>query len=161
MPTHTLRPSAIFSCLTLLQPWASFVMWGIKTWETRSRNIGIPLGTLLIHASKRVDRVGEGVYLDVVERLIFERRHQVAKVAYPFPFPRWEELPRGVILGHVNVSSTMVGDDMVPSRLTELEKMVGDFTPGRHFARLEEPTEFPKPIPWSGQRGVWKVRITV
>lgn len=144
--------SAEFRCLTLLQPWASFVMWGFKTWETRSRNIGIPLGPLLIHASKQVDPAGEQVFYKVFAHV---------NLSHPTVFPAWEKLPRAGILGHVYVTSTMIGDDLVPAGLTELEKLVGDFTPGRYFARLEKPVQFAKPIPIRGYQGIWKVRITI
>ena len=140
-----------FSCLTLLQPWASFVIWGLKTWETRSRNIGIPIGTLLIHSSKRVDKVGERVYAEVIYKLSSEHPNRI--------WPAYEKLTRGAVLGSVVVRSTLNG--FQPANLTDLEKMVGDFSPGRYFANLESPKAFDQPIPASGQRGMWKLRIAV
>ncbi len=140
--------SAEFRCLTLLQPWASFVMWGLKTWETRSRNIGIPLETILIHASKRIDEPGRVVY-ERVRSQFTDRRNL---------WPSYESLTRGAILGHVDVRSK---GNLVPAKLSDLEKLVGDFTEGRWFAQLETPVEWARAIPCSGQRGIWKVKVTV
>ena len=129
--------------LSLLQPWASLVVMGLKKIETRSWRTS-HRGELLIHAS--LGRKG-------------------ALLANEQPFTKYikgfSSLPFGAIIGKV------ILDDVVPveqlyysdatmNKLTLEEKAFGDYTKGRYAWILSEPEQFSKPIPVKGGLGLWE-----
>jgi activating signal cointegrator 1 len=87
-------------CLSLLQPWATLVMIGAKTLETR-RWTTTYRGRLGIHASQRYDSQQRGL-------LVQEPYRSVLLAAGYRP---WKPLPLGAILGTVELV------DIIPTRL--------------------------------------------
>ena len=79
--------------LSVRQPWAFFIVQGIKDEEYRPRCTKFR-GTVLVHASKRVDRAPFRMF---VEQL--QREH----VDLPL-------LPRGFIVGAVDIADCERGD---------------------------------------------------
>jgi hypothetical protein len=132
--------------LSMLQPWATLAILGFKQWETRSRNIGIPLGLLLIHASARVDnKLGFEVY---------------SKFQHQFPvqakrLPAWKEMVRGAIIGLVDVKTTMSGNLIRPGPLSEMEALLGNYNTATYFARFCDPHPVENPVPAKGHLGIW------
>lgn len=129
-------------CLSLLQPWASLVVSGAKTIETRSWQTPYR-GPLLIHASS--GKKGKALAGDA-------------------PFARYvsdfDRLPFGAVIGQVQL------EDVVPVELlfysaTQLavltleEKAFGDYTKGRYAWLLSAPVAFDQPIPAKGRLGLW------
>ncbi len=125
-----------------MQPWASLVVMGAKTIETRSWQTGYR-GELLIHAS--LGRKGSTL------------------CAQP-PFRKYindfDRLPFGAIIGSV------VLEDVVPvetlhlpapklAALTLEEKAFGDYTKGRYAWILSNPISFHQPIALKGSLGLW------
>lgn len=109
-----------FKVLTIRQPWASLIILGKKnvenrTWSTNYR------GQLVIHA-------GTAPNTALVEK--YER------LTGP-------DLPRGFILGTVDVVDVVVGSR---SRWAE---------PGNFHWILRNPRPLPKPIPTLGRLGLW------
>lgn len=134
----------------MLQPWATLAVRGLKKWETRSRNIGIPLGPLLIHASARVDnKLGFEIYCKFHNQF---PEHAKALSA-------WKEMVRGKIIGIVEVTSTMSGSWIKPGPLSEMEKLLGNYDTSVHFARFENPHESPTPINAKGRLGIWQFQF--
>lgn len=137
--------------ISLWQPWASLVVIGAKTFETRSWDTPYR-GPLAIHAAKR--------WTPAQRALIAQE---------PFKSALMEagiyELPLGKILGKVELVNTalctslkgrlvfpMGGDGIVVKR-PELD--FGDFSPGRYAWKLENPERLVAPIPAMGQQGFW------
>ena len=131
--------------LSLLQPWASLVVMGFKTIETRSWRTPYR-GPLLIHAS-------------------LGRKGKVLASERPFSkyIADFDALPFGAIIGQVQL------DEIVPvellfysdaqlATLTLEEKAFGDYTKGRYAWLLSEPVLFDEPIPVKGGLGIWKYR---
>ncbi|MDB5252702.1 MAG: hypothetical protein JWP27_1871 [Flaviaesturariibacter sp.] len=128
--------------LSLLQPWATLVVMGLKTIETRSWTTGYR-GPLLIHAS--TGRAG-------------------ALLAAEPPFTRhihsFAALPFGALLGIVNLDEivpveSLAGTGISLRRLTLEEKAFGDDTAGRWGWILSGARAFDKPIPMRGSLGLW------
>jgi len=131
--------------LSLLQPWASLVVMGMKTIETRSWQTA-HRGPLLIHAS-------------------LGRKGKILTTEPPFSkyIPDFDALPFGAIIGEVQL------DDILPvemlfysdaklAALTLEEKAFGDYTKGRYAWLLSEPVMFDEPIPVKGGLGIWKYK---
>lgn len=130
--------------VSLMQPWASLVVMGIKTIETRSWNTR-HRGLLLIHASS--SKAGD----------IFSSHPMFAKHIRDF-----RSLPFGKIIGRVflrdviRFRDTDSTDNDLPE-LTLEEKAFGDYTPGRYGWMLEDPVEFEKKIIVKGMPGIWNI----
>ncbi len=129
--------------LSLLQPWASLVVLGHKTIETRSWSTA-HRGELLIHAS-----LGKKAGLIVNED--------------PFRkyIPEFTRLPFGAIIGRVILEDLIRVEDLLMSpakinRLSLEERAFGDYGAGRWAWILSEAEEFEKPIPIKGTLGLWE-----
>jgi hypothetical protein len=151
--------------LSLWQPWATLVMLGAKRIETRSWGTE-HRGPLLIHAGLRSTR-------ELIE-LCHEEPFRTALRAAGIG--RWQDLPRGAVLGHVNVVAveriagpfvpTAAGlsethevdtssDGMMPP--PEPEYSFGNYAPGRFAWLLEEPQAFAKPVPLRARQKLFDV----
>lgn len=131
-------------CLSILQPWASLILWGAKRFETR-RWATAYRGPLVIHAGKRLD--GDVVWLCQEEpyRSLLRRHGQ-----------RWAaDLPRGVLLGVVELTDCVSGDLLGPGDLGEQELALGQFRAGCYAWKLERPRLLARPIRSSGRLGLY------
>ena len=121
--------------LSLLQPWATLVVMGVKQIETRSWSTAYR-GPLLIHPSK--GKAGE----------IFAHEPQFKKY-----IPDFKQLPFGYIIGKVTLTDVIrigtgtlfnTSDEMM-NKLTLEEKAFGDYTPGAFCRLLQIPISFMTP----------------
>lgn len=137
--------------ISLWQPWASLVVIGAKTWETRSWNTSYR-GPLAIHAAKR--------WTPAQRALIAQEPFKSALMAAGI-----YELPLGKVLGRVELVNTAlctslkghvifpIGGDSVIIQEPELD--FGDFSPGRYAWQLENPERLDIPIPARGHQSFW------
>ncbi|HEY0731738.1 MAG TPA: ASCH domain-containing protein [Chitinophagaceae bacterium] len=132
--------------LSLLQPWASLVVMGVKTIETRSWNTR-HRGELLIHAS-------------------LGKKASVLVQDPPFIkyIPDFNALPFGAIIGKVVLEDVLPVEhlfysDAIMNKLTLEEKAFGDYAKGRFAWILSHPEQFNDPIPVKGGLGLWEFRI--
>lgn len=128
--------------LSLLQPWASLVVMGVKTVETRSWQTA-HRGPLLIHAS--LGKKGKGV---------------TDEPPFSKYITRFDDLPFGAIVGCVELTDvvpveTLFYSDAKLAALTLEEKAFGDYTKGRYAWLLSEAEQFEKPVPVKGSLGLW------
>jgi hypothetical protein len=132
--------------LSLLQPWATLVVKGKKTIETRSWQTAYR-GPLLIHASK--SKAG-------------------ALLAADPPFsgfiPGFDRLPFGALIGRVVLVDVVpLEKQHMPVHLFEVltleERAFGDYTSGRFAWMLEDPVQFDHPIPLRGGLGLWNYAL--
>jgi hypothetical protein len=129
--------------LSLLQPWATLVVVGAKTVETRSWQTAYR-GELLIHAS-----LGKSGAL-------------LSKVP---PFTKYisdfKALPFGAIIGKVILEDILpinhfaISDNELNKRTLE-ERAFGDYSPGRYGWIFSEPIRFDNPIPIKGALMLWE-----
>jgi hypothetical protein len=128
--------------LSLLQPWASLVVTGVKIIETRSWQTAYR-GELLIHAS--LGKKGS----------ILCTKPPLKKYV-----PHFHRLPFGAMVGSV------VLEDVVPvemlhisssklAALTLEANAFGDHTKGRYAWLFSNPVLFQQPIPVKGTMGLW------
>ncbi len=128
--------------LSLLQPWASLVVTGPKTMETRGWST-LHRGLLLIHASQ--GKAGS----------IFASEPPFKKYIANF-----KHLPFGAIIGSVYLTDIIRAEklnmhDELINRLTMEEKAFGDYSEGRYAWLLENPVQFKQPIPARGMLNLW------
>ncbi len=132
--------------LSLLQPWATLVVMGIKQIETRSWSTAYR-GPLLIHASK--GKAGE----------IFAQDAPFKKY-----IPNFKQLPFGYIIGKVTLTDVIrigtgtllhTSDEMM-NNLTMEEKAFGDYTAGRFAWMLQDAVAFKTPLGARGSLTLWE-----
>lgn len=141
--------------ITLWQPWASLIAFGLKEYETRSWKTKYR-GKLAIHAAKRPPDT------ETVSSLC-NRFPEIAKVLTPINLKSLNykkcdspSLPLGCIVAITNLTdclqmTTCSLDGDSPS---VLERSVGDWEPGRYAWKLENTIALPEPIPFTGGQGL-------
>ena len=128
--------------LSLTQPWATLVVTGAKRFETRSWTTKYR-GPLLIHAATRFPETAtEFAYAEwLIGRL-----------------PVTRELVFGAIIGRV-ILKDIHQTEQIASTLTDLERLYGDYTPGRWAWELEDAEMFGQPIRYKGALGLFEVTL--
>lgn len=121
--------------LSVRQPWASLIVWGLKTVEIRSWQPTYR-GCLLIHAAKTLDERALG-------RLGLERT------------------PTGALVGKVILADVVRLTPESWNRLAEEHLDVGVFQPNLYAWHFENPCALENPVPYRGDRGLFDVRLSV
>ncbi|HXO26303.1 MAG TPA: ASCH domain-containing protein [Thermoanaerobaculia bacterium] len=119
--------------LTVRQPWASLIIWGLKGVEIRSWSTDLR-GTLVIHASKTVDDAAM-------------RRFHL------------QSLPTGSVLGAVSLVDVEALTSRRWGELAVDHLDLGSFTPGLYAWHLAEPRALDDPLPWRGERGLFELKL--
>jgi len=130
--------------ITLWQPWASLIAVGAKKIETRSWATKYR-GPLAIHASMKA--VEKPLYID--PRLV----RLLQEAGYKKP----TDLPTGCILATCNLTECLEMTEENIVEVPELEKVFGDFEPGRYMWILEDVKKLDKPIPAKGKQRIWEI----
>jgi len=128
--------------LSLLQPWASLVIMGLKTVETRNWATAYR-GPLLIHAGK--SKAGQ-----VVSAVPSINKY----------IPHFNALPFGQIIGKVFLDDIIRVEEFVISneainRLTLENNVFGTYEVGRFAWILTNPEIFEMPVPARGMLSLW------
>ena len=129
--------------ISLLQPWASLVVIGAKTIETRSWTTAYR-GPLMIHASKGKSGVA------IASLPVFRKYIQDFSV-----------LPFGAIIGEVVLTDVVrISELLMPpellDKLTLEERAFGDYYAGRYAWLLKDAITYEEPIPATGRLGLWE-----
>jgi len=129
--------------LSLMQPWASLVVMGVKKIETRNWTTAYR-GPLLIHASQSkagAELAAAGLFKKYISS--------------------FKDLPFGALIGQAILTDIVRTEaldlpDHLLNQLTLEEKAFGDYGFGRYGWLLEEAETFEAPIPAKGQLGIWE-----
>lgn len=130
--------TAPLKALSLTQPWASAVILGNKKIETRSWRTNYT-GTIAIHAAKGFPKWA---------REFAETERAFGRIPGRLPF--------GAIIGIVTVNGCQRTEDTAPY-ISGLERLYGDYSPGRWAWLLTEISPFDDPIPCKGALSLWDV----
>lgn len=135
--------------ISIRQPFASLIMLGYKSIETRSRTTS-HRGQLAIHASKHLAADGP------------QSRAGWALLARHGLTP--ETAPRQLVLGTVHLTDSRPAEDLTalitpvlspkPGALPELA--LGHYGPGRHGWILRDPKTLQRPAPARGWVSFWE-----
>jgi hypothetical protein len=128
----------LLKVLSLLQPWASLVVLGHKTIETRSWTTAYR-GPLLIHAGMRTS--GKA----------FAGLPTIAPL-----LPEFKELPFGAIIGEVMLREVLTLDTGLQHVAPEQTLEEQAFAPGRYGFVFTDAHLFDEPIPARGKLGLWE-----
>lgn len=118
---------------TVHQPYAYAIVAGLKGYETRPRRTHIR-GRVAVHAGEKITP-----FLKSVED---EMRLGESLLHY------------GAVLGTVEIVDCVPVEALI-GKLSELERVLGDYTPGRFAWVLKNPVMFDRPIPARGFQGWW------
>ena len=126
--------------LSLIQPWATAIMVGNKLIETRSWKTPYR-GRIAIHASKGFPKWAKEFA-------------QIERALGRLP----SRLPLGAIIGFATIVEMIRTDDLIYD-ISAIEKMYGDYSPGRWGWQLADVERLPddKIITCSGTLGLWDV----
>lgn len=144
----------LIKCFALWQPWASLVIHGFKKIETRPGYNG-HRGITGIHAT--------------LDNSQFKKQNEEIFYSDPFykllssvGYKRFEDLPRGGVLGTVQVTEwrkIVVRDPIHPkvemnAPIDHQEKSFGNYTAGRFGITMIDPHKFEKIFPASGKQNL-------
>ena len=125
--------------LSMTQPWAQALFIGLKHYETRSWSTNYR-GPLLIHAAKHWRKPDKDFA-------------QTERALGRFTAHR---IPFGAIIGKVDLVNVCPVEEML-GVITGLERLYGDYSPGRYAWELANPVLFPEPIPYRGALRLFNV----
>lgn len=132
--------------LSVRQPWAGLLVLGIKQHETRSWNTR-ERGTIAIHASAtQVDPIGVAIL-----NMLYAKMPDKF-----FPGSEADKICRnlGCIVGTVVIRDTY-STNHTHLKMSNLEKILGDYSKDRHYWVMKDPTIINPSIPAKGQLGFW------
>ena len=118
---------------TVYQPYAYAIVAGLKGYETRPRRTHIR-GRVAVHAAKG--------------------NPQFVTLAVDMALPETMKLHYGAVLGTVEIVDCVPVEALI-GKLSERERVLGDYTPGRFAWVLKNPVMFDRPIPARGFQGWW------
>lgn len=118
---------------TVHQPYAYAIVAGLKGYETRPRRTNIR-GRVAVHAGK------QEITLDSMRVVVVPSAGK--------------KLHYGAVLGTVEIVDCLPVEEVVDT-LTERERALGDYSPGRWAWVLKNPVMFDTPIPARGKQGWW------
>ena len=149
---------------TVYQPYAYAIIAGLKGYETRPRRTHIR-GRVAVHAGKGNpqfvtmaaamalpdrDSVSETLKREIAYGKILEKEYERGIEN----LKRATELVYGAVLGTVEIVDCIPVEALI-GKLSERERVLGDYTPGRFAWVLKNPVMFDRPIPARGFQGWW------
>lgn len=138
--------------LTLWEPWASFMAFGYKTFETRHWKTNYR-GPLAIHAAKTKKHVWD-------TKLMLSSAGVIPSMFSEGPkgFPLEDhEYPFGKIVAVVDLVDCITTHSMLMPALSAQELALGNYNNGRYAWITENLRKLETPIPCRGFQGLWNV----
>ena len=136
--------------ITVYQPYASAIVWGLKHFECRSWH-NAELGDLVIHAGKKDTPTLRAKQHAIVDKLCNSKRKHNKTLSKIFSM----ELPRGAVVGKVTVTEIMLGPRAIPL-CDEFDLLLGKYDSDWWAWRLDYPEGFWNPIAYRGGQGFWE-----
>lgn len=136
--------------LTVRQPWATLLVAGWKRQETRTRALRT-FGVTAIHAGLAMPcRIGERIQIGPfeVERDRGGLLLRGGSLAWPY------RLPLGAVVGTVDFFQCRPTTSL-EHQPSDVERSLGDHSPGRFAWSTSSPTRISRPVPATGQLGLW------
>ncbi len=137
---------------TIYQPYAYAIVAGLKQYETRPRRTNLR-GRVAVHAGKRPANSGKPEELlarEIAYGKILEAKYSKGTGA----LKKATELAYGAVIGCVDIVDCVPVEEIADT-LTERERLLGDFSPGRFAWVLKNPVQF-GPFPCKGKQGWWE-----
>lgn len=130
---------------TVYQPYAFAIVAGLKHYETRPRRTNIR-GRVAVHAGKKHIKARE-LYMSILAaKNVEESAYHICRESHPEEY--------GAVVGTVEIADCVPVEEIVDT-LTEQERLLGDYSPGRFAWVLKNPIMFTEPFPARGRQGWW------
>jgi hypothetical protein len=127
-------------CISLWQPWASAIPLKLKGIETRGWTTKVR-GRIGIHASQRWTKA---------EREFAAIERELGRLP--------GRLPLGAIVGTALLVDVLTTDELLATGAVDpIEKIYGDYRPGRYGWILAAVVPLEEQIPWKGKQGWFEV----
>ena len=142
--------------ISLWQPFATLLVAGFKINETR----GWPTsyrGPLAIHAAKKWTGELEELCLTEPFATYLSRLRPNQGGAFYLVDALELILPRGKVVGIVDVDDCVLVDERSSAGVLEPERSFGDFTPGRYRWPTSSPRRLREPFDFVGRQGFFDV----
>ena len=131
--------------ITVQQPWASLIVHGLKHYETRAWQTS-QRGRVAIHAGAHLP--------DALVPLC--QQEPFASALKAMGYERLHHMPRGLILGTVEIVACHRTEDMAPVGPTEA--VFGDYRYGRWAWELAN-AQLITPVAWRGMPAFFEVEL--
>jgi len=140
--------------LTMIQPWATFLVLRVTQHETRTWKTGYR-GPLAIHAGLTVDKAA------CREQLVRSRLDLLGYSA--------DTLPTGVILAACRIADCVrIVDNNGAFAVMEdgrtiggIDAKIGGYIPGHYLWEIRNMSPLPEPIPAKGKLGLWEYPLEI
>jgi hypothetical protein len=132
--------------LAVAQPWATLILLGAKRRETRGWRTE-HRGTLAIHAGRTFPPAARAL----CEQEPFRTLLRAAG------YPGGDGLPRGALLGTVELVGCTPVEDLDLESLSAEERALGDYRFGRWAWEFRDPRPLLVPLPAVGRLGVYSI----
>lgn len=133
--------------ISVYQPWASLLAAGVKLYETRHWTIRYR-GIIGVHASKRWTANERNYAYQICSLVPTARRILMPDGVLVTP-------PLGCVLSAHNLEAIFETDD-IADLISEEERILGNYSPGRFAWKLPVVKLPDAPIPARGQPGIWE-----
>lgn len=137
-----MAPSMKLKALTLWEPWASLIMVGAKTYETRSWATPYR-GPLVIHASLNKDSIG------------MIRDGRVYDLLFEVGITKMGDFKLGYALCVCTLVDCIPTNKLDVSQLSRDDWAFGDYRPERYAWKLANVQRLDPPIKVRGYQGLW------
>jgi len=137
-------------CLSIMQPYASLILAGMKQYETRHWRTS-HRGPLGIHASRRTTD----------EITMYCQREPLRSAIRKLGSSSREALPTGAILGYVTLIDCLPTHLIPAGDINDFERAAGDFRSGRFAWHLTNPVFLEHPILMSGRPSIFDAPFTI
>jgi hypothetical protein len=141
--------------LSIWQPFASLIVKGCKTFETRTWPAPASL-------------VGQRIGIAATKSIVAAQRAHCADEEFQLAYtltgqPPLEELPRGMLLGTVMLDSVELMTEEMMEDVSDEEKLYGHWDVGNYAWRVTDPVPLTQPCIIRGQQGLydWKGELPV
>jgi hypothetical protein len=128
-------------CLTVHQPWATLIAYGIKKVETRRWGPRDGTGWVGIHSAAALPGPNDLAAL---------RYYSTVISAQP------DTYPRGQVIALAYLSELVVMTEAWIAAISPAERLLGDYHPGWCGWVFSRVVPLPQPIPARGQQGLWR-----
>lgn len=134
--------------ITIHQPWASAVAFGLKRFETRPRKTN-HRGPIAIHAGKTLNEeaLSEMLYLPWQDHI----QLPVSRMWSPIS---GQDFPQGAIIAVAELSECLEMDEALIEAQSPHERAMGHWESGRYAYQLDNVKPI-TPIPIGGKQGLW------
>lgn len=137
--------------LSLLQPWASAVIIGVKTWETRSWTPSDQI---------RDELYSEGFLIHASKKFTGEQKRKITFTDALVQKLNEKDLPLGMIIGWGRIDRVITTETWlqfhvgkIASKFSIIERQLGDYGPGRFAWEIVEAWPLEENIPFKGKLG--------